>query len=285
MRILVTGKSSFIGNCFAEHVRGIGEEYDAELVSVRGDFWKSMDLSEYDCIVHAAGIAHVGYKDDMAAEYMAVNRDLTLDIARKARESGVKQFIFLSSIIIYGAAADAGRTRIITAGTIPSPENAYGQSKLEAEEGLRKLERDDFRVAILRLPMVYGNGSRGNFALISKYAGYLPLFPSIGGERSAIYVENLAEFIRITADRGASGTFYPTDEKPVTTPELLKAVRCARGRKTCTLRIFDPFVRLIGRTGIARRVFGGLRYSDELTASDWDYRIYDLDSAAARCSK
>lgn len=284
MRILVTGKSSFIGNCFAEHVRSDGG-YEVDLVSVRGDNWKNIELSKYDCIVHAAGIAHVGYKDDMASEYMAVNRDLTLEIARCARNAGVKQFIFLSSIIIYGAAADAGKTRIITAGTIPAPENAYGQSKLEAEEGLRKLEDDDFRVAILRLPMVYGKGSRGNFALISKYAGCLPVFPSIGGERSAIYVENLAEFIRIAAEKCASGTFYPTDEAPVTTPELLKAVRRARGKKTRLLGLFDPFVHLIGRTGIARRVFGGLRYSDELTRSDWDYRLYDLDAAAGRCSK
>ena len=285
MRILVTGKSSFIGNCFAQHVAGVGGDYQVELVSVRGDSWKNIDLSKYDCILHAAGIAHVGYKDDMADEYMAVNRDLTVNIAAAAKRAGVKQFIFLSSIIIYGPAADAGNTRIITADTAPAPENAYGRSKLEAENGLKALNDENFHVAILRLPMVYGKGSRGNYALVAKYASLLPVFPSIGGERSAIYVENLAEFIRLAADRQISGTYYPTDDVPVTTPALLTAVRRARGKKTRLLKVFDPLVRLIGGMSIARRVFGGLTYSNELTACKFDYRLYDLNTAAERCAK
>lgn len=285
MRILVTGKSSFIGNCFAQHAAEYGGDYHVDLVSVRGDSWKNIDLSKYDCILHAAGIAHVGYNDDMADEYMAVNRDLTVNIAAAAKQAGVKQFIFLSSIIIYGPAADAGKTRIIKADTVPDPENAYGRSKLEAENGLKALDDDNFHVAILRLPMVYGKGSRGNYALVAKYASLLPVFPLIGGERSAIYVENLAEFIKIAADRRISGIYYPTDAVPVTTPGLLTAVRRARGKKTLLLKVFNPFVRLIGGMSIARRVFGGLAYSEELTACEFDYRLYDLNTAAERCAK
>lgn len=285
MRILVTGKNSFIGNVFAAHIAESGADHTVDMLSVRGDQWKNIDFSKYDCVVHAAGIAHVGYKDEMAAEYMAVNRDLTLKIAGNAREAGVKQFIFLSSIIIYGPAACAGHTRRITADTDPMPENAYGKSKLEAEEGLRKLENADFKVAILRLPMVYGKGSRGNYSLIAKYAGMLPIFPSIGGERSAIYVENLAEFIRIAVEKCASGTFYPTDAINVTTPLLLTSVRRAMGKKTRLSPLFNPLVRLIGKTSIACRVFGGIAYSEELTASEWNYRIYDLDSATKRCAE
>lgn len=285
MRILVTGKSSFIGNSFAKHVSGFGDGYSVDMLSVRGDSWNKIDLSRYDCIVHAAGIAHVGYKDDMASEYMAVNRDLTIAIAEKARSAGVKQFIFLSSIIIYGAAAAAGKTRIIAADTVPSPENAYGLSKLEAEEGLRGLETSDFRIAILRLPMVYGDGSRGNYALVAKYANLLPVFPAIGGRRSAIYVENLAEFIRIAADKCVSGTFYPTDGEELTTPGLLSAIRRSRGKRTVLLPMLDPLVRVIGRTSIARRVFGGIAYSEELTACDWDYRIFDLSGAIGKSAE
>ena len=119
-QILVTGKSGFIGSCFAAHLSGFGDDYSVDTISVRGEDWKNADFSKYDCILHAAGKAHVGYKDEEADEYMRINRDLTAAIAEKAKRDGVKQFIFLSSIIIYGAAAKAGDTRIITADTAPS---------------------------------------------------------------------------------------------------------------------------------------------------------------------
>ncbi len=285
MRILVTGKSSFIGNCFAKHAAEFGDRYHVDMISVRGDEWKKVDFSKYDCIVHAAGKAHVGYKDEDAAEYMSVNRDLTAAVAEKAKAEGVPQFIFLSSIIIYGAAAKAGHTRVITADTAPDPENAYGRSKLEAEDALRKLASADFSVAILRLPMVYGRGSKGNFSLLRKYAALLPVFPALCGRRSAIYVENLAEFIRITAEDRKNGTFYPTDDVPVTTPAMLRAIRAANGKRTLLLKIFDPFVRLIGGMSVARRIFGGLEYDVSLTGNTTDYRIYTLEQGVERSIK
>lgn len=284
-RILVTGKSGFIGSCFAAHLAGFGADYTVDTISVRGDGWKQADFSKYDCILHAAGKAHVGYKDEEADEYMRINRDLTVAVAEKAKKDGVKQFIFLSSIIIYGAAAKAGNTRVITAETVPSPENAYGQSKLEAENGLRALESGDFRIAILRLPMVYGEGSRGNFSLLKKYARFLPVFPKSCGRRSAIYVENLCEFIRLAVENRLAGTFCPTDAEPVTTPRMLCAIRGAAEKKTCLCRIFDLPVRLIGGMGIMRRIFGGLEYERSLTETDMNYRLYTLEQGVERSIK
>lgn len=285
MRILVTGKSSFIGNCFAKHVSAFGDKYQVDMLSVRGDEWKNIDFSVYDCIVHAAGKAHVGYKDEEAAEYMAVNRDLTAAVAEKAKAEGVRQFIFLSSIIIYGAAAKAGSTRVITKDTAPDPENAYGRSKLEAEDALRRLADEDFAVAILRLPMVYGMGSKGNFSLLRKYARFLPVFPALCGRRSAIYVENLVEFIRIVSDERLSGDLYPTDAKPVTTPAMLRAIRAAQGKKTLLMNIFNPFVRLMGGMSIARRIFGGIEYDASLTSNITEYRLYTLEQGVERSIK
>lgn len=259
-RILVTGKSSFIAGHFARFMEAYAGEYSVELVSVRGDSWKNIDFSAYDCVIHAAGIAHVGYKDDMRDEYMRVNRDLTLDVARAAKAAGVKQFIFLSSIIIYGPAAKGGRTRYISCSTAPSPENAYGQSKMEAENGLKSLSDGAFSVAILRLPMVWGDGCRGNYALLTKYADLLPVFPSLCGYRSAISVSNLAAYLKSCIDSGKAGTFFPRDPGDITTPRMLSDIRAARGKKTRIIKIFDPFIRVFGNIGIVRRIFGGIAY-------------------------
>lgn len=276
LRVLVTGAHSAIGQAFMKRVAG---EIYTESVSLRGEGWKQADLSRYDCILHCAGIAHVRYSDAMQAEYMAVNRDLTLDIARRARDAGVKQFVFLSSMLVFGPAARAGETRMITAETAPAPENAYGLSKLEAENGLRALETPDFTVTIVRPPMVYGGGTKGNFSTLMKYAGKLPVFPRMGGRRSMIYMENLTEFLRLVINDRASGIFHPADREAAATPQIIRAIRAAQGGKTLLLAVFDPFIRLIGNTGAARRIFGGIEYSPELTGYTAEYRRHTLQSA------
>lgn len=281
-RILITGKTSFIGAALAAHLAACGDEYAVDMLSVRGENWKNTDFSAYDCVVHAAGKAHVGYRDEMRDEYMAVNRDLAFDVARRARDAGAGQFIFLSSIIVYGPAAPGGKTLVVTRDTAPAPENAYGLSKLEAEQAIARLADGAFRVAILRLPMVYGRGSRGNYSLLMKYARYLPVFPGACGRRSAIYVENLAEYIRALIEKGADGTFFPRDPEPVTTPGMLKAIRGAMGKRTRIVSIFNPLIRLAGKAGAIRRIFGGIEYDISLSPEISEISMYTLDQAVRR---
>lgn len=275
-RVIITGKNGFIGQRLARRIPGSCQK------SVRDGAWKTIDFSACDCVVHAAGMAHVGYKSELRAQYMAVNRDLTLDIARAAKAAGVKRFIFLSSIIVYGPAARGGETRVINADTPPAPENAYGLSKLEAEQGLFALADDAFRVTVLRLPMVYGRGSRGNFALLLKYAKYLPVFPARCGRRSAIYVENLAEYIAYIIERGLSGVLFPRDPAPVTTPGMLNAIRAAMGRNTRITRAFDPLIRIAGGLGPMRRIFGGMEYAPELSPEIENIPMCTLEEAVRR---
>lgn len=272
-RVIITGKNGFIGQHLARRIPGSHQE------SVRDGAWQKIDFSKYDCVVHAAGMAHVSYNSALDAQYMAVNRDLTLDIARAAKAAGVRQFIFLSSIIVYGPAARGGDTRVITASTPPAPENAYGLSKLEAEQGLFLLADDNFHVAALRLPMVYGRGSRGNFSLILKYAKYLPVFPALCGRRSAIYVENLAEYIAYAIERGLEGMLFPRDHLPVTTTRMLTAVRAALGKNTRITRAFDPLIRLFGNSDPMRRIFGGLEYAPELSPEIENITMFTLEQA------
>ena len=181
-------------------------------------------------MVHVAGIAHVSPKPEMRPLYEAVNRDLAVACARRAREMGVKQFLYLSSAIVFGDAAPAGEAGEITPETSPSPASAYGRSKLEAEHGLRALENERFRVAILRPMMVFGRGCKGNYNALAALARRAPLFPDFPNRRGVVYIDDLAELIRRLIDEGAAGTFHP-QTFAVSTADIARAVAKAHGRR------------------------------------------------------
>ncbi|MDE5639775.1 MAG: NAD-dependent epimerase/dehydratase family protein, partial [Odoribacter sp.] len=189
-RILVTGKNSFIGNAFCDYMAEF-PEYTVDTISMRDGAWKEMDFSAYDSIFHVAGIAHADVgkvSADQRELYYKVNTDMTIALAQKAKAENVGQFIFMSSAIVYGNSAPIGKNRIITEDTPPSPANFYGDSKLKAEEGIRKLESNIFKVVILRPPMIYGKGSKGNYPVLAKLAQKLPVFPKVKNRRSMLYV-------------------------------------------------------------------------------------------------
>lgn len=258
-RVLITGKSSFIGGHLAQLLRKEPEKYAVDQVSVR-DGGQGVDFSQYDCVVHCAGLAHVTRDLNLTSQYFSVNCEMTLEIARRARRAGVKQFLFLSSMIVYGAPAPAGRERFIGPDTPPSPDNPYSQSKLAAEEGLRKMESPEFSVCILRPPMVYGPGCKGNYALLSKYAAYLPVFPGTGAPRSAISVERLCQILRQQIDAGGGGLILPQDENYTSAHQMLQEIRARQGKKTRIFHFLDPLIRLAGGQPFLRKLFGGFAY-------------------------
>ena len=281
MKILITGAGSFIGNAARAHFEKCGG-FEAHMISLRGDDWKKADISGYDCALHCAGIAHVPYTDAMDEKYMAVNRDLTLEFAKKAKESGIGHFVFLSSMIVYGQAERAGRTRIVTRETEPTPENAYGLSKLEAENGLFAMADENFRVAAIRVPTVYGKGCKGAYSTLSRHGDKLAVFPKCPGVRSVIYVENLAEFLRrVILERG-SGIFWPQDRDYVSTADFVREIRAARGKKTIITGIFAPFIALVSGLGPMRKIFGGIAYEKSMSECGWDYRLCTLSQAVRR---
>lgn len=277
MKVLITGVNSFIGNAL---MSSGGFEYSS--ISLRGDAWRDADISGFDACVHVAGIAHVPYTNSMDEKYMAVNRDLTLEFAKKAKESGIKHFVFMSSMIVYGQAAEGGKTRIITPDTMPSPENAYGLSKLEAENGLSELADSDFTVACLRVPTVYGRGCKGAYSALSRHGDKLIMFPKCSGMRSVIYIENLIEFIKhIIADR-AGGIFFPQDGEYVSTSDFVREIRAARGKRTFISGIFAPVIRLTAKTNAGRKIFGGIVYEKGMSEYPKDYRKFALKEAVRR---
>ena len=214
-KVLITGANSYIGVSFEYYVK---EHYSSELsvdtVDMIDGSWRNKDFSVYDIVYHVAGIAHADVgkvSDEVKAKYYAINTDLAIETCKKAKVEGVKQFVFMSSAIVYGDSAPYGKTKRITVDTEPQPSNFYGDSKWQADKGVRELADENYIVTVLRPPMIYGSGCKGNYNSLRKFALKLPLFPKVSNARSMLYIDNLCEFIRLMIDNEESGTFHPAN--------------------------------------------------------------------------
>lgn len=253
--VLITGANSYIGLSFEKWVAQYPNMYSVDTVDMIDGTWKNKDFSQYDSVFHVAGIAHIRETKKNAELYYKVNRDLAVITAQKAKSDGVKQFIYLSSMSVYGI-----ETGIITGATIPNPRNNYGKSKLQAEEQIKNLEDENFRIAVLRPPMVYGQGCKGNYQTLAKYALKLPVFPNIQNKRSMIYIDNLSEFVRCLIDNGESGLFCPQNKEYVCTSEMIKLIACMHGKKIRLTGFFNPLIKALITLKIKyiNKVFGDL---------------------------
>ena len=194
-KIVITGANGFIGKRFIEYNK---EHYEITTLSVRGENYKTFDFTGFDSIVHLAGKAHdMNCRDD--SEYFKVNVDITKVLATKAKAEGVKHFVFISSVKVYGK-EDRG---LITEKSECFPEDAYGKSKLEAEQFLQTIQDENFKVAIVRPPMVYGAGVKGNMdRLIRLCQRKYPLpFGNVGNLRTMVFVDNLIELLNTIIDQ------------------------------------------------------------------------------------
>ena len=274
-KVLITGKDSYIGTSFEKWLSQWPDKYMVDTIDMKGDTWKDNDFSEYDVVFHVAGIAHVSSNSKREDLYYRVNRDLAVETAIKAKAEGVKQFIFMSSIIVYGDSSSS--KRVIDKNTIPTPSNFYGNSKLQAEEGIKDLESDDFKIVILRPPMIYGKGSKGNYPRLANMAKKIPMFPDIDNERSMLHIDNLCEFIKVMIDHEESGLYFPQNKEHVKTSELVRLIGEVYGKKIWMTKLFNPLLRLMFGIGIVNKVFGNLVY--EKSMSDYDkanYRLRDF---------
>jgi len=276
-RILITGANSYIGTSFEKWVAQWPEDYQVETVGTRNGEWKELDFSPYDVVFHVAGIAHQDAKADQEELYYKVNRDLTIEVAKKAKSEGVKQFIFMSSMIVYGASSKIGETKVITRDTVPEPINFYGNSKLQAEQGIRPLQSEGFNVVVIRPPMIYGKDSKGNYPLLAKFAKITPVFPNIENKRSMLHIDNLCEFIKIMIDQNDAGTYFPQNREYVKTSELVKSIAEIHGKKIWITKLFNPIIRLMVEVGVVNKVFGNLVYEKNMSKYDKaNYRIRTL---------
>lgn len=286
-KILITGANSYIGTSFEKYIgMNYPQGYLVDTVDMIGDGWKQKDFGEYDCIFHVAGIAHSDsgkISQEKERLYYAVNTDLTVETAKKAKADGAKQFIFMSSAIVYGNSAPIGKKKIITRDTPVSPANCYGDSKVQAENGLRPLNNETFRVVILRPPMIYGKGSKGNYPTLSKYAQKLPFFPDVKNERSMLYIENLCEFVRLMVENEENGTFWPQNAEYSNTSEMVKMIAEAHGKRIRLVKGFGWLLKILGHiSGKVNKAFGNLMYEKGMSEYKSDYLIVSVRESVVR---
>ena len=209
-----------------------------------------------------------------------------LEVASKAKAEGVKQFLFMSSMSVYGLAAPVGKVVTITADTALNPTDNYGISKKKAEEGLAPLADGNFKVAVLRPPMIYGKGCKGNYVTLAKLAKKLPVFPWVDNQRSMLYMENLAEFIRLLIDDGADGIFCPQNNEYVNTSDMVSLIAHANGRGILMIHGFAWALKLLRPvTGIVDKAFGSLCYDFALSAYEKDYCVKTFQESILETEK
>ncbi len=270
-RVLITGANSYIGTNVEKWLMREPDKYYVETLDMQNSKWREFNFSNFDVVIHVAGIAHVSTKKNMKDLYFKVNRDLTIETAEKAKADGVKQFLFMSSIIVYGDSSI--RKRIIDNKTVPTPSNFYGQSKLFAEQGIKNLESDDFKIVILRPPMIYGKGSKGNFHRLVNLILKIPVFPEFNNERSMLYIDNLCEFIRLMIINKESGLFFPQNSEYVKTSDMVRLISEIYMKKIKFTRVFNWIIRLMFVINSVNKVFGNLVYVKSISEYKEDYSI------------
>lgn len=275
-KVLITGAGSYIGEAFRAYAERHYPQMEIHTVDMRDNGWRKTNFTGFDTVFHVAGIAHAdvgSVNGEEIRRYYEVNRDLAIETAKAAKEADVKQFIFLSSMIIYGDSAACGKRKVIDEHTIPSPANFYGDSKWQGDKEIRGLSSPGFQTAVLRLPMVYGKNSRGNYKTLSRIAKMMPVFPDIKNQRSMLYIDNLCEFLCLLICSGEGGVYFPQNREFVNTTEMAGQIRAAAGKKTIRVRLLNPAVKLgaciSGRTGrLVNKAFGNCVYSQSLSEYD-----------------
>lgn len=290
-RVLITGANSYIGVSFDKYVaKKYSEQLNIETVDMIDGLWRQKDFSSYDIVYHVAGIAHAdvgNVSEDTRQKYYAINTDLAIETAKKAKAEGVKQFVFMSSVIVYGDSAPYGKVKRITFDTEPKPANFYGDSKWQADKSVRKLADDSFIVTVLRPPMIYGKNSKGNYPTLAKMAKKLPIFPDVKNERSMLYIENLCEFLCQIMIRSEGGIFWPQNSEYSRTSELVKIIGNVNGHKIRVSKTWNWMVDIVSHvpgkmSGLTNKAFGNLSYDQTLSTYDFPYQIVTLKESIER---
>ena len=295
-RVLITGAGSYIGQSFLDYAKkNYPENFEIDELDMVGDAWRECDFSNYDIVYHVAGIAHAdvgNVSEETKEKYYAVNTDLTVEVAQKAKAEKVKEFIFMSSMIVYGESAPYGKKKVIDEHTVPAPANFYGDSKLQADVAVRELADDSFKVIVLRPPMIYGRGSKGNYPVLAKLAKKLPVFPNVDNERSMLYIENLCEFLcqvmLVREIKQNATVLIPQNAEWTNTSVMVEEIAKVSGKKIAIMKALKPAVAMAGKLpgkigGMTNKAFGNSCYTHAISVyPGLDYQKISLKHSVDR---
>lgn len=294
-KVLITGAGSYVGESFRNYAAERYPQLFINSIDVKDDFWKSYDFSSYNIVYHVAGIAHAdvgNVSDEIQRKYYAVNTELAIEVCKKAKSEGVREFVFMSSMIVYGDSAPYGVRKVIDEYTVPKAANFYGDSKLQADVAVRSLADESFKVIVLRPPMIYGRGSKGNYPTLARLAKKLPVFPDVVNQRSMLYIENLCEFLcqvmLINEIKENAVVLVPQNAVWTKTSDMVKVIAGANGKKILTWKALTPAVviggKVKGKIGeLVNKAFGNSCYKHEMSIYEGiDYHMINLKDSILR---
>lgn len=293
-KVLITGAGSYIGESFSSYASTHYPSLSISAIDMLDGSWREKDFSSYDIIYHVAGIAHAdvgNVSEETKEKYYKVNTDLAVEVCKKAKAEGVKEFIFMSSMIVYGDSAPYGKKKVVDEHTVPHPANFYGDSKLQADVAVRDLADDSFKVVVLRPPMIYGKGSKGNYPTLAKLAKKLPIFPKIENERSMLHIDNFCEFlcqIMLVEFNTPSVVLIPQNAEWTKTSEMVREIADVGGKKVRIVGILKPMIWLGSKVpgkigGLVNKAFGNSCYAHEISVYEGiDYQKIDLKESIRR---
>ena len=290
-KILITGAGSYVGESVRRYILAKDSSYRIDAVDTMGDNWKKADYTKYDVVFHVAGIAHVNADPKMEPLYYKVNCNLTIVVAKHAKAAGVRQFIFMSSQIVFHESQSL-KAEVLTAETKPAPNGFYGNSKLQAENGLWNLVKNQkenstrsqggnqMKICILRPCMIYGPNAKGNFSRLAKLACKTPVFPEWHNKRSMLYIDNLAEFVKQAIERELEGTFYPQNRELADTVEIVRYFAKEAGHKIWITKLLNPFV-WMGSLVLQpiNKMFATYYYNPKMSKMEFDYQLVSFEES------
>lgn len=254
-KVLVYGKNSYIGEHFFQALKNDGN--DVVIVDSFREKPKDIDFTGIEVVVNVVGIAHIKITDDMEKLFYKINTDLAVDLCLEAKKHGVRQYIYMSSMNVYG-----DTTKTICSRNQEGPKNFYGKSKYFADKKIHSMEDVNFKVASVRPPVVYGKGCKGNFVLLQKIASLTPVFPNYRNVKSMIYIEHLDNFICQLVANGDGGYFHPQNAETTSTVDTIVAIRKAMGKKTLLVPGLGWLVKIaMSFIGKAERAFADDNYA------------------------
>lgn len=283
-KVLITGKNSYIGVSFINFVKECSLDIATTELDMIDGTWRDFDFSSYDSVFHVAGIAHSTPDESMRTIYYKVNTELAIETAKKAKAEGVKQFIFMSSIIVYGSGY-IGNNRLIDWDTPMNPDDLYGDSKVQAEKGLLPLQDENFHIVILRSPMIYGPDSKGNYPRLSSFAKKSFVFPDFKNQRSMLYVKNLCCFITKIIKHNDYGIFMPQNDEYVCTSQMVKTIAELNHHRIIFTKLFNPFIKMLSKKSLINKVFGSLIIDKKCSNYKEPYCCFDFKTSLIETEK
>lgn len=259
-KVLITGQGSYIGTAVERWLLKDKDHYQVDTLDMQDETWRDTDFSQYDVVYHVAGIAHAdvgNVTEEQKQLYYKVNTDLTIEVVERARQAKVKQFIFMSSMIVYSGCKE----NFITSETEPCPLNFYGDSKWRADQKIQEMDAENFKVVVLRPPMIYGKGSKGNYPQLAKLASKLPVFPIVKNQRSMLHIDNLCQFVKLMIDNEEHGVFFPQNGEYSNTSDMVQMIAEVKGHRIIMIPFVGIFIKLLEKVpgkigGLTIKAFG-----------------------------